>query len=364
MKISSRPLFLLITILLLATACCGQTDGYYFYKGYSYGTQSEYNPLYLLLNGSFDIVQSNNRNNKILSLQYGIGARNVFENITNPLRSVSQYGWKNFLETEIFPTTLNYQRAQYWPNYNLHLLGGGMTYVAMAEWFSYHGYQYPKTLSAATMFAYHYLNETIENNDYVGTNVDPIADLLVFDPLGIALFSVNGVPEFFGTTLQMADWSFQPIFDMKTNSLLNNGQNFSFKIPIPYIENWKILYITGMEGVVGISYNYSKTHNISVGGGLATKELTEVNNNTGVRTVTATLVTVGGIYYDRNNSLLASLIFKNAATYKVRLNIYPGVFDIGGISLGFIGIVHQNNAISFGIFTSFSPIGPGLSFGN
>lgn len=315
------------------------------------------------MNGSFDILQSSNRDNKILSLHYAAGARNVFENITSPLPRISQYGWKNFLETEVFPTTLNYQRAQYWPNYNLHLLGGGMTYVAMTEWFSYHRYEYPKTLSAATMFAYHYLNETVENNDYVGTNVDPIADLLIFDPLGIALFSMKGIPEFFSNTLQMADWSFQPIVDIRTGSLLNNGQNFSFKIPMPYTDKWKILYITGMEGVVGLSYTYSETDNISVGGGLATKELTEVNNNTGVRTLTATLVEVGGIYYDRNNSLLASLIFKNAATYKVRLNIYPGVFDIGGLSLGFVGIVHHNNEVSFGIFASFSPIGLGLSVG-
>lgn len=362
MNVYHCSLLSLAVLFLIVSNCDGQTDTRYFYKGYDYGTQSEYSPLYLLLNGSYDILQSSNRDNKILSIHYATGARNVFENITSPLPNISRYGWKNFLETEIFPTNLNIHRSQYWPNYNLHLLGGGMTYVAMTEWFSYHGYAYPKTLSIATMFAYHYLNETVENNNYVGANVDPVADLLIFDPLGIALFSIRGVPKFFGKTLQMADWSFQPLMDIQTDGLLNNGQNFSFKIPIPYEGKWKLLYITGMEGVVGVSYQYTETDNISLGGGLATKDLVDVNNDTGVRTVTATLVRVGGIYYDRNNSLLASLIFKNAATYKVRLNVYPGVFDFGGFSLGFVGILHHNNEISLGIFTSFSPIGPGFSF--
>ncbi len=313
------------------------------------------------MNGSFDILQSSDRDNKILSLQYAAGARNVFDNITSPFNRISQYGWKNFLETEVFPTNLDYHRSQYWPNYNLHLLGGGMTYISITEWYSVHGFASPKTLSAATMVVYHYLNETVENNGYRGPTVDPIADLLIFDPLGIALFSVEGVPEFFSETLQMADWSFQPLYDFRTKGLVNNGQNFSFKIPIPYSPHWRMLYITGMEGVIGLSYQYNETDNISFGGGLATKDLVEVNNNTGVRTLTARLVKVGGMYYDRNNSLLASLIFKNAATYKMRLNVYPGVFNYRHFSLGFVGILHQNNDITIGIFTSFSPIGPALS---
>ena len=314
-----------------------------------------------MMNGSFDILQSNNRTDKILKIQFAAGARNVFENITNPFQRISQYGWTKFLDSEVFPTTLNTQGAQYWPNYNLHLLGGGMTYVAMTEWFSYHGYANPKTLSAATMVVYHYLNETVENDGYRGPSVDPIADLLIFDPLGIALFSIDGVPEFFGQTLQMADWSFQPVFDFRTQSLLNNGQNFSFKIPVPSVPRLKILYITGMEGVVGLSYELDQTDNISFGGGLATKDLVEVNNNTGVRTLTATLIKVGGIYYDRNNSLLASLVFKNAATYKARLNIYPGVLNFGKLSLGFVGILHHDNDISVGLSTRFSPLGLGYS---
>ena len=61
------------------------------YKGYACGTQVEYNPPSFSITGRFDIVQSNNRNNKILSLQYGTGARNVFENITNPLRDANSY---------------------------------------------------------------------------------------------------------------------------------------------------------------------------------------------------------------------------------------------------------------------------------
>jgi len=353
---------LVLAILSLAPSiAAGQTESAFFYRGYAYGSQANYNPLSLMMNGSFDVLQSSNRDKKLFTLQYGTGASNVFSNITSPLAEISRDGWSNFLGTEIFPTSLDYQRSQYWPNYNLHLLGGGMTYVSIAEWYAFQGYEYPKTLSAATMLVYHYLNETVEDNAYRGPTVDPIADLLVFDPLGIALFSIDGVPRFFSQTLEMADWSFQPIYNFRTRELNNNGQNFTFKIPIPYSEKVRLLYIAGMEGVVGLSYRYNETDAISFGGGLATKDLVQVDNNTGVLVQTATLVKVGGIFYDRNNSLLASLIIKNVATYKARLNIYPGVFRFGDLSLGFVGILQQDNSLTLGAFASFSPLGAGFS---
>lgn len=342
--------------------CCSvlyaQDSSHFFYHGYAYGTEANYNPLSVIMNGSFDILQIANRNNSIFKLRIANGATNVFHNIMHPAERIAQYGSHNFWRTEVFPKSIKLKNAQYWPNYKLHLLGGGMTYIGVAEWYQLHGYTYPKTLSLATMVVYHYLNEIVENNDYVGPTVDPIADLLIFDPAGIILFSIDGVPEFFSKTLSGADWSNQPLINFPDRKLLNNGQNFSFKIPLPFIsKRWKFLYITGIEGVAGISYKYNETDWLSFGGGLSTRELYEVQNSTGVRVLTASLIYTGGIYYDRNNSLLASLVFGGARGYIAKMNIYPGCVSLGSIPLGFVFLWQKNNIVSFGIATSFSPVG-------
>lgn len=333
-------------------------DSLFFYHGYSYGTEAQYNPLSVIMNGSFDILQVSNRNNAVSKLRIAAGAENVFRNITHPSERISQYGARRFWTTEVFPTSLQLKNTQYWPNYKLHLIGGGMTYIGIAEWYQLHGYEYPKTLSLITMAAYHYLNEAVENNDYVGPTVDPIADLLIFDPAGILLFSIDGAAKFFSKTLNGADWSNQPLINFPEKTLLNNGQNFSFKIPLPFVNSrWKILYITGIEGVVGLSYNFNQTDCISVGGGLSTRELVEVENSTGVRTLTASLIYTGGIYYDRNNSLLASLVLGGARGYIAKANIYPGIFHLGPVSPGIVLLWQKNYTLSFGIAATFSPVG-------
>jgi hypothetical protein len=353
--------FIAVALCILIATFSRGDEKYIFYKGYPYGSQANYNPLGIMMNGSYDILQIDNQNNHIFKIHYREGSRNVWDNITHPLERIQQFGWHRFVSTELIPQQLEPKQAQYWPNYKLHLLGGGMTYYATAEWYRYHGFTNSKTMSVVTMAAYHYLNEVVENNTYRGATVDPIADLLIFDPLGIVLFSFDGVPQFFGETLQMADWSFQPIINLNEGTLINNGQNYSYKIPIPFFDRWKLFYLSGMEGVVGLTRQYTESDNITVGGGFSAKDLIAVENNTGVRTQTATLVWTGGIFYDRNNSLLASLIVKGQGGPRVRLNIYPGIFDTGALALGFAGILDKFNDVSVGLFVRYVPVGLGMN---
>ena len=331
-----------------------------FYKGYAYGTQAQYSPLSVIMNGSFDILQVSNRNNDLSSIQFAQGFRNVWWNITHAGSAISQYGWDRFIRTEIFPTSLQLRNAQFWPNYQLHLLGGGITYVATAEWYAQKGFSSPRLLSAATMVVYHVVNEAVENGGYDGPSVDPIADLLIFDPLGILLFSIDGVPEFFARTLHAADWSFQPYINLRSGNLLNNGQNFIFKLNLPWTSSWRLFYLTGMEGGLGISARWNETDDISVSGGLATRELVEVDGSTGVRTLTARLVWTAGIFYDRNGSLLASCILGGGRGYLARMNLYPGVLSVFGARIGATLLIEQNGTPGFGCTISGLPIGLGL----
>ena len=49
-------------------------------------------------------------------------------------------GWKTFLKSEILFSLKN---GQWLPNYTLHLLGGGMEYARLADYYTYHGLKYP-----------------------------------------------------------------------------------------------------------------------------------------------------------------------------------------------------------------------------
>ncbi len=81
-----------------------------------------------------------------------------------------------------------------------------------------------------SLTAYHTLNEIVENNRYRGVNVDPIADMLIFNPLGVMLFSSDRVARFFSETLHLRNGSFFPTINPALGTLENNGQNFAIKI--------------------------------------------------------------------------------------------------------------------------------------
>ena len=189
--------------------CCSAVEAgdstYYFYHGLPYGSEKNFHPLTVIVNGGFGIMQIDNRSTKINSIDFRTGASNVWMNITHPFREVKKFGVNKFLTSEVIPTKLKASGAQWVPNYQLHLIGGGMTYRTMYEWYRYHKYQNPRVQALVSLAVYNFLNEIVENNSYEGTNVDPIADMLIFDPLSVLLFSFDPVARFFGRTLHMAD---------------------------------------------------------------------------------------------------------------------------------------------------------------
>ena len=195
-----------ITLLLLATLLAhngfSQERKYYFYHPeINYGSELSFDPVTMFLNGSLDILRNGSHENNgeskdIFKLDYKTGIKNVWDNIRDPLKHINRFGWKNFITTEIFPIGTSKEKAHYIPNYSHHVIGAGMLYVKTAEWFDYHGFNHPYLYSILTATAYQYMNEVIENNHYVGSNVDPIADLLIFNPLGYFLFSFDSVKVF------------------------------------------------------------------------------------------------------------------------------------------------------------------------
>ena len=92
----------------------------------------------------------------------------------------------------------------------------------------------------------------------------------------------------------------------------------------------------------------------SAGGGFAAGRLVDLED--GVRTVD--LVPSAGVFWDRRNSLMASLLYTNTQTYRLRLNIYPGVLKLGGWSPGLFTALNRNERFEAGVtFSTRIPFG-------
>ena len=104
---------------------------HYFYKGRDYGSEALFNPLTVFINASYDIAQLDGYSNDIFRYDYARNASTVFRNLGNPFGQISRFGWGNFLTKEIFPLSVSKNGAYWWHNYQLHLIGGGMTNIAI-----------------------------------------------------------------------------------------------------------------------------------------------------------------------------------------------------------------------------------------
>ncbi len=345
--------FFLCGFLLLALSSQMAAQERYFYHNLPYGSEAMYNPISLILNGSYDIIQHENRSREIFRLPYGQGTANVFKNLASPFSMISEYGWWNFIKREMFPLSLNVNDGQWWPNYELHLIGGGMTSVMMAEWYEDHGFSSPMTWSLTTMAIYHLVNEAIENGSYEGNNVDPIADIYLFDIGGILLFTSEPVRRFFSEELHLTDWSLQPSLALNNGTLQNNGQYFSLKWKFPFSDSYSLFHYFGLRGLFGVSRKFESGEALSVGAGVRATSLTILDPDFFL--LTTVLKWEVGFFYDRDNSLLASLFVGGAYDNPVTLNIYPGVIRIGNFSPGIWANYSRQYGVGVGITTVWAP---------
>jgi hypothetical protein len=354
-----------VCLLLFVSTCLpAQDKPFYFYHHSDYGSESLINPFFLILSGGYDIIQAENRPNNPFDYNYENGFRNVMSNLGSPFTNIRKYGWNDFIFTEVLPKSLKTTQAQYWPNYTAHLIGSGMSYRMMIEWYRYHRYPYPKIMSGLTMAAMHLLNEAVENDNFVGSNVDPIADLYIFDPLGMVLYSFDPVCRFFSQTLNLNDWSNPFSYDPWGRTIENNGQNFIMKYRLPKTRSWSVFYYYGNHGQAGLSFQRKNGESISLGGGMVSTKLVNAagKDTSQVRYLTVKLAYTFGLFYDRNNNLLASLVYSDRKDNMVQFNIFPGLIRIASFSPGLFLLVNRDGRIITGIHLGKFPIGLAKKF--
>lgn len=359
-RLLTKSVALGATLFAFCTSAYGGTaDTALFWRPVSYGSLSMLTPWNVVLNSSYDILQLDGQDRRIFKLPYGAGLKNVLRNITAPGAAISDYGWWNVISREVLPLNVEPSKAQWLPNWQLHLIGGGMTWRAMLEWFEYHKTPLPEVGAGLTLLTYHMINEAVENDTHEGYNVDPIVDILLFDIAGVLLFSNDDVARFFARDLRMADWSMQAALSVNDGRLVNNGQYFSVRWNPGFMGQTSLFYLFGMSNIAGISVPLGNGDEISFGAGARGKNLYDIDRRRWIKSLV--LVWAGGIYWDREGSLMASLQMSGQQDQTVTANIYPGVVDVEPFGLGLFASWGNTGGWSAGITLRATP-GLGLSW--
>lgn len=359
----ARALALLLPLLLVLSPQRARADEAsideepkerYFYKGYDYGSQALFSPAYVIVNRGFDVIQTRVDSRNIFELSYKQNAVNVATNLANPVKSITEEGWGRFLTQEIFPLSFKQRSARWVPNYTLHLIGGGVTYTTLREWYEDKQWPAPAGMAALTVLATAFINETIENKEVTGRNTDAIADFYFFDIGGILLFNLAPINKFFSKHLIIADWSPPPALVYPDLKLHNHGNNFAAKLPLPFYPKLSLFSYFGLSSTGGLSYKFDGEYAISAAAGarstrLLAESTTTVHNN-------VQFAPTAGVFLDRNNSLLASLVVSNVQDYFINANVFPGAIKaLPGVGLWavldrhFNPIVGLSTSIGFGM---------------
>jgi hypothetical protein len=343
---------ILLSLLLVPCTVSHAEDGvpesgdFHFYRKVDYGSESQFNPVSSFINYSLDSLQAPD------SFGYGDFDGQFDEtlgNLLDPFDAIDESGgtWK-FINRQIAPIDPdNIEDArEAIPNYALHLFGGGMVYRKNLEWYQYHGFSRPGLLAALSVMAAELSQEILEKKST--TPDDEVADFHIFRPAGIVLFSFEPVVHFASGTLGLVEWPYQPMYDPGTGKPVNVGENFAIRPVLFGTERHAPFLYFGFTTLAGISHRINDTDSASwgIGGAIERAE----RDYLGIRPS-------GGLFYDRNDSLLGSLILNGTDALAVRLNVYPGVTFLSRWSPGvFVGIGDNGDVIA-GASISIIPIG-------
>ena len=329
-----------------------------FYKGLGYGSDAYNTPLSVLVNKGYDIFQLRRHPRNVVSFPY----RNAWH---TSIRGVFQYpgsaverfgGWSRFARLELLPLTTKPSEMNWVANYTEHLLVGGFSMRMLDEWYRAHDVPWPRAMAMVTTYASSIINEMAEHPNATEPGAAGVADLLIFDVLAIAAFHWDQPTRFFARALELADWSNQASLTWPNEQLQNNGQYFTMKAPIG-LDRTRLFLRWGMGAQLGLSRKLDAEHHFSValGGDTKVRHVDETGHET------VGFAFGGGVFYDRNNSLLWSLHsspMENVAT----LNIYPGVLPGMARPLGVWGVYTRHREFRFGLVAP-RLMGLGLGYG-
>lgn len=335
----------------------------YFLNDVDYGSDSEFNPVQVAINLSYDILRSASYQDNPFKMAYATGFGNVAKNLAHPFDAIEKSGGAaEFIGREVFPIKgIRPDYGQWVPNYTLHVLGEGMVYRKLWSWYAARDVPVPWLFGLLNTAAAQFVNEAAENSSFRGPNTDPVADFWIFNPIGYTLFSIDPVARFLSTTVRINFWPGQATLDVVHLKLLNTGGNYSFKIPLPYTK-LKFFYYTGTDGLGGVSIPTKSGDSFSFAAGTHLYTMRAKYTDQGGRIIVPDdLAFSVAAFWDRNESLMSSLQLIGPKHPGVLLNVYPGLLHVAGFRFGLYAAGGYYDGAALGLSVSWLPVGPGFA---
>lgn len=336
----------------------------FFWKGRGYGTDAYAGPFDLLLNKGMSIAQWNDLSRDLSEIDFQWEA--VRRSITNPSGPVREAGgWGEVFSQHVLPrNSEDLRRANWVPNYAGHLIEGGISYRRLAEWNAAAGVPLPKVSAAVISYTAAIINEAYEmpfgpQYDTEDGTSGAVVDLLIFDPLGILLFSFDGPSRFFAETLGATVWPTQAAITLD-GWIVNNGQAAIFKLPV-LGDDLRLFMRAGLGFEAGLTFKRPGGVDLSVGAGFqSTTRFVDPFDETESINQAFSI----GLWFDRDNVLLGGLTYDEGTDRRFALNVFPGVVDLGPLgSPGFFAFVDGEGRPFFGISGSrMLGLGTGMGF--
>jgi len=300
------------------------SDGYIFLRpGIDYGSASVRTPADAFANRAFSILVFDGQERELGRLPWSNGWAAVRDALLHPGRAIERAGgWRQVAREELLPNSGHVWTWAWAPNYGGHIVAGGIAYRFMGEWFEAHGMPAPRLVAALAFMGAAVTNEAMEMPGGPPGVSGTLADLLVFDPAGMALFSFDAPARFLARTLLAADWSPMPTLGLPGARLMNFSQVMSYKLPLPLTDRARVLLLIGQSANSGLSFALGDGYSVAGAAGFETQRR-YVDPVTGRESVVAAWS--GGAYLDRDNSLLVSVLLSQRVYTGLQVNVYPGV---------------------------------------
>lgn len=311
-----------------------------YYQPRTYGSDSLYSPFSNFLSYSFDTLQLPE---SFGTADFSQNAQTVLDHLGDPQQAIeNEGGFNRFINRQVLPVDSAYSNESYaaLPNYFLHLLGGGIVYRKDLEWFRENNYSYATTSAVALAMTAEFIQEVFEKK--TTTDDDEVADMYLFRPLGILLFHNDAVANFVMDYLDPAVWPSLQVYDLSEETINNAGIHYIYRPTFLEFYDSRLFIYTGLNNMVGLSHRLNNEESFSWSIGKSTQRVDLSLDRL------AELKTSAGIFYDRNKSLLASLVINDTGGNKFRFNWYPANTSVAG-QLGYFLSRHESDSWSAGV---------------
>ena len=327
-----------------------------------YGSEALFGPVQVGLNRGFSTTVWAGAERRLGSVEWRGGLASVWDALSHPGAAVERAGgFGTWLRRETLPSSRSPWTWSFAPNIAGHVIAGGLSYRHLAEWMEFRGVPAPRLTAAVFSWAVDFTNEVVEGANAGGGSpghATTVADLYIFDPLGLLLFEIDAVARFFAGTLRFADWSPQASITLPDGRVQNASQVMSYKVPLPFNERLRTLVLVGQGTQLGVIYQRDDGYALGGAMGFAASSRQLVPGTDAERLV-ATFA--GGLYLSRNNSLMGSLVLANGTSTALQVNLYPGLVRGPLEDLGVWVSIGRGRESSFGL--SFGmPWGVGLGY--